>query len=42
MYDYVKELYDSNIKWEQTRDSIYNRYQVEQQDGYNMTSKTLL
>ena len=41
MYDYVKELYDSNIKWESARDSIYNRYQVEQQDGYNMTSKKL-
>ena len=41
MYDYVKELYDSNIKWESARDSIYNRYQVEQQDGYNMTSREL-
>ena len=28
MYDYIKGLYDSGIKWEQTRDSIYFRYQV--------------
>ncbi len=41
MYDYVKKLYDSKISWEQTRDSIYIRYQVNQFDGYNITSKNL-
>ena len=41
MYDYVKLKYDSGIPWEQTRDSIYNRYQVQQLDGYNITSKNL-
>ena len=41
MYDYVKGLYDSGIKWEQTRDSIYYRYQVNQKDDYNITSKNL-
>ena len=41
MYDYVKELYYSNIKWESARDSIYNRYQVKEQDGYDMTSREL-
>jgi len=41
MYDYVKGLYDSGIKWEQTRDSIYYRYQVNQKDEYNITSKNL-
>ena len=41
MYDYVKSLYDSGIKWEQTRDSIYYRYQVNQKDEYNITSKNL-
>ena len=41
MYDYIKGLYDSGIKWEQTRDSIYYRYQVNQKDGYNITSKNL-
>lgn len=41
MYDFVKAKYDSGIPWEQTRDSIYNRYQVQQLDGYNITSKNL-
>ena len=41
MYDYIKGLYDSGIKWEQTRDSIYYRYQVNQKDEYNLTSKNL-
>ena len=41
MYDYVKGLYKSGIKWEQTRDSIYYRYQVNQKDNYNITSKNL-
>ena len=41
MYDYVKDLYESGIKWEQTRDSIYYRYQVNQKDNYNITSKNL-
>ena len=41
MYDYVKELYESGIKWEHTRDSIYFRYQVNQQDNYDITSKNL-
>ena len=41
MYDYIKGLYDSGIKWEQTRDSIYYRYQVNQKDEYNITSKNL-
>lgn len=41
MFDYVQKLYDSGIPWEQTRDSIYQRYQLEQKDGYNITSKKL-
>ncbi len=41
MYDYVKNLYESRIPWEQTRDSIYIRYQVKQADGYDITSKNL-
>lgn len=39
MYDFVKSRYLANIPWEQTRDEVYQRYQVEQADGYNMTSK---
>ena len=41
MYDYTRRLYKSGIPWEQTRDSIYNRYQVNQKDGYTITSKNL-
>jgi hypothetical protein len=36
-----KGLYNSGIRWEQARDSIYLRYQVEQKDGYDITSKNL-
>ena len=41
MFDFVKEKYDSGIDWEQTRDSIYNRYQLNQKDGYDITSQNL-
>ena len=41
MYDFVKQKYDSNIPWEQTRDSIYKRYKVDQLDGYTITSQEL-
>lgn len=41
MYDFVKEKYDFGIPWEQARDSVYYRYQVNQLDGYDLTSKNL-
>ncbi len=41
MYDYTRKLYDSGIPWEQTRDSLYYRYQVKQNDGYDITSRQL-
>lgn len=41
MYEFVKSRYDDDIPWEQTRDEIYQRYQVEEADGYNITSKKL-
>ncbi len=41
MFDYSQNLYESGIPWEQTRDSIYYRYQVNQEDGYDITSKKL-
>ncbi len=41
MYDFVKNKHKANIPWEQTRDEIYQRYQVEQADGYNLTSKKI-
>jgi hypothetical protein len=39
MYDFIKSRYLKGIPWEQTRDEVYQRYQVEQADGYDMTSK---
>lgn len=41
MYDFVRSKHESGIPWEATRDSVYQRYQVEQKDGYDLTSKNL-
>ena len=41
MYDFVKTKYQNGSSWEQTRDAVYQRYQVEQKDGYDLTSKNL-
>lgn len=41
MFDYTLKLYRSGIPWEQTRDSLYYRYQADQEDGYDITSKNL-
>jgi hypothetical protein len=41
MFDYVREKHASGIPWEAARDSVYVRYQVEQQDGYDLTSRNL-
>ena len=41
MYDYVKSRYEAGVPWEQTRDEIYQRYQVEEADGYDITSQKI-
>lgn len=41
MFDYVWSLYQSGIPWEEARDKLYQRYQVEQKDGYEITGKKL-
>lgn len=41
MYDFVKAQHRAGIPWEQVRDQLYQRYQVEQADGYTMTSRNL-
>ncbi len=41
MYDFVKSRYTAEISWEQARDEVYNRYQVNQEDGYTITSKNI-
>jgi len=41
MYDFVWSKYNEGLTWEQTRDEVYVRYQVEQHDGYDFTSRNL-
>lgn len=41
MYHFVKTRYETGIPWEQTRDEIYQHYQVDQADGYDITSQNL-
>ncbi len=41
MFDFVKQKYRANTPWEATRDEIYQRYQVNQEDGYHITAKGL-
>jgi hypothetical protein len=41
MFDFVKSQYKSGATWEEARDRVYVRYQVEQKDGYDITSKNL-
>jgi hypothetical protein len=41
MFDFVLAQYQAGLPWEATREAIYQRYQVNQKDGYNITSKKL-
>lgn len=41
MFDFVKSNYEAQTPWEETRDALYQRYQVEQKDGYDITSQNL-
>jgi hypothetical protein len=41
MFDFVKSRYQAGVPWEQARDDVYRRYQLEQLDGYDITSKNL-
>jgi hypothetical protein len=41
MYDFVKGRYDAGVPWEDARDAVYQRYQVEQRDGYDISSRGL-
>lgn len=38
MYDFVKGQYESGVTWEEARDNLYQRYQVEEADGYTISS----
>lgn len=39
MYHFVKKQYESGITWEEARDNLYQRYQVEEADGYDISSR---
>jgi len=39
MYDFVETRYRAGVPWEQARDDVYQRYQVEQQDGYDIPER---
>jgi len=39
MYNFVLSRYHVGVPWEQARDEVYQRYQVDQEDGYDITSK---
>ena len=39
MYDYVFQLYQSGVTWEEARDAIHQRYQLKHADGYDMRDK---
>ncbi len=41
MFDFVKQQYEQGNTWEETRDNLYERYQVNQMDGYDITSRNL-
>lgn len=41
MYDFVKSRYEAGDTWEEARDAVYQRYQVDQEDGYHITSKEI-
>ncbi|MEL6273817.1 MAG: ADP-ribosylglycohydrolase family protein, partial [Bacteroidota bacterium] len=41
MFDFVSRCYDNGLSWEQARDSLYQRYQVEQADGYDITAQEI-
>lgn len=39
MYDFVKSRYAAGDVWEAVRDSLYEKYQVRQEDGYEWSTK---
>lgn len=41
MYDFVLGRYQAGVPWEQCRDEVYQRYQVDQADGYDITGQNL-
>jgi hypothetical protein len=41
MYDFVAASHAQGLRWEGTRDALYQRYQVEGRDGYDLSERNL-
>jgi len=41
MFDFVLSRFNEDIPWEQVRDEIYTKYQLNQDDGYDITSRNM-
>ncbi len=41
MFDFVLSRFNEDIPWEQVRDEIYIKYQLNQDDGYDITSRNM-
>ena len=41
MYEFVRKQYEAGVPWEAARDAVYRRYQIDMQDGYDMSSRDL-
>ncbi len=41
MFDFVMSRYSAGVPWEQARDDVYLRYQVNQEDGYDISSRNM-
>lgn len=39
MYQYIKSLYEQKIPWEAARDSLHQKYQIRNEDGYEWSKK---
>ena len=39
MFDFVMMEFDRGTTWEEARDAVHKRYQLEQRDGYDMSSR---
>ena len=39
MYDFVKSKHSAGFSWEQTRDALHEKYQVNQDDGYQWSTR---
>lgn len=39
MYDFVESMHQTGAPWEAVRDSLYEKYQVRQEDGYDWATK---